>query len=144
MLYGIMVVDDVNVLLVSRMLSGFGAGLTSTLASSITSEILPKSMSGVFCAMLYVWYSLMVVVPGLFGCFLTTNDPNQLDWLTDNWKLVLCLPAIITVIRLVLYLGVFRFEPVKFYLNKYDVNECRESIRHTLSKIYHADDVQYM
>jgi MFS family permease len=142
MVYGLMLIDNIWMLNVSRFMSGIGAGITSTVGPISTTECLPKKWQGPFGVMMYMWLTVFIVVTSAMGLVWHTNDNYQMDALTSNWQLVLTWPAAIAVVRLLLYLTLFRSETPQYFLDKYGPKESHNDVRYSISKIYHADDVE--
>lgn len=140
-IYGLMLIDNIWMLNVTRFLSGIAAGVTSTLGPISTTECLPKKWTGPFGVMMYIWLTLFIIVTSAMGLIWKSNDDGSMDALTDNWRYVLTWPACFAVLRLFLYLVWFRAETPQYFLDKYGPEDSLEDVRYSISKIYHADDV---
>jgi MFS family permease len=141
LVYGLMLIDNIWMLQVSRFMSGIGAGITSTVGPISTTECLPKKWQGPFGVMMYIWLTVFIIVTSAMGLVWHSNDDNKMDALTHHWQLVLTWPAAIALVRLFLYLTLFRSETPQYFLDKYGPKESHNDVRDSISKIYHADDV---
>jgi len=76
------------------------------------------------------------------GEILHTKNPNEMDSMTYYWRYILGIPVCFSVLRLILFLTVYRFDTPQFFITKYGIMNSENCIKYSLSKIYCKEDAE--
>jgi len=127
-------IEDYDVLLVARFVSGLAGGLSSTICGPYSEEIVPDSYKNLSKILFYVFVASASTISYLIGLFFG-------DSVVDYWQWALLAPLPITIIRSLLFLTVFRLESPRYIMSKHCENNqikheanARKRIRNILRK----------
>ena len=112
-----------------RLLQGTAIGLNMLICPIYVREISPPDISGRLGSILRLCYCLGSVLVFLlaFGLPALPNFNNQF------WKFMFVFPVLVSVLRIILFLVIFKYDSPKFYLLNKQVDKASEIV----AEIYH-------
>ena len=137
-----MLTDDPYVFQLTRYLSGIGAGIGACLAGITITEMMPTQIAGKLTMGVGTMIVSGCLVSASMGFLWHNQNVSIMDQMTEHWRMVLVWPAVISIIRLIIYLVYYRAETAQFYFDKYGVCDYSiEKSKESLEKIYAEKDV---
>ena len=123
-------IDSINVLYLTRFLSGYLAVGAYSLSTIVQAEVLPKRLSGNANAFAQLMYNTFVCLSYLQQNILSKES------LIKNWRWILCWTIFPQIIKLLMVPFFWPTESPKFYLSKYAKTEDREALRFKMVAMY--------
>ena len=133
---GLSAIENLAILIISRLLLGMCVGLNTAFIPTYINEISPIAINGLtgscFQTMCNVGF-LLVFSMGL-------NVPNKQDFNADNqwWRVMFLFPVITCSIRLFSFLFIYKFDTPYYYVS----TKSQQLARTSLSAIYKPDFVE--
>ena len=120
---------EVPLLIVGRLLVGYGVGIYSSLVPLMLNEISPLQIRGKITTLVQVQVSTGLLVATLFGLGLPSPSEQQYKSPESQfWKLNLTFPLILQVIQIMLMLTVFRMDTPAFYFQTGKYEQAQKAI----------------
>ncbi|KAL4431863.1 hypothetical protein ABPG74_012675 [Tetrahymena malaccensis] len=129
-------IDDINILVLSRFFAGFILGLNSSLVLKYTNEITPISLTGTMGIVCSIAITFGILVASINGQFFSEN-PNKDDIYI---YFVLIFPIIFSISRPILLLVFFNHETPFYYILNNQTERCKE----LLIQIYKPEHVDHI
>ena len=124
-------IANIYSLLFARFISGAVAGVNSSIFSIMMAEMLPNSVCGFGNGFSYFALTLAILIS-----YLTQNIFNY-DQMVQNWRLLLLWPAIISLLRLILFPIYIRTDTPKYLYNSAPNSQAGElAVRRAYGLIY--------
>lgn len=138
-----MLIHNPYVFQLTRFLSGIAAGTGAVISGITINEMLPTQIAAKFAVSVYSILVMGVLMPAILGLVFHDPDMNKMDAMTIYWRPILVWPAIISVIRLVIYLLFYNYDTPQFYFDKFGITEYSlEKSKESLRKIYVEKDIE--
>lgn len=107
---------EVPLLIIGRLLVGYGVGIYSSLIPLMLNEISPLAVRGKITTLVQVQVSTGLLAATLFG--LGLPSPNEQQYKSPEsqfWRVNLGFPLALQAIQVVLVLSIFRMDTPAFY-----------------------------
>lgn len=131
-------IESLSCLYLARFISGFIAGLNTSIAQITLKELFPAGFRAAGGMIIYVSVGLGVTASFSLRLFLSE------EFISSYWKLLLSVYLPVSLARLSLFLYGLRFETPHFYLEKSNQNEFslqKEKAKLAVMKIYSKEKV---
>ena len=128
---------NIACLMLARIVSGFVAGINSSIFSVMMAEMLPNSVCGFGNAFSYLNITLAILLS------YSTQNIFSYDTLVSDWRYFMLWPAVISIARLALFPFFVRTDTPKFLFitSKQDEEIAEPRIRNALGLVYVGDDI---
>ena len=141
LLYGLMFVENLYAVYLTRFLSGITVGFLMTCGPCINSEMMPSNLKVAYGVLFYNMICLPIMINSGISLLFLDSDVYKEDTMTKNWRFFLCWPIVVNIIRLIIHLLWYKEDTVQFYFEKYGVNQYSlEQSKKSLEKIYTKED----
>jgi MFS family permease len=103
-----------------RFVSGIVVGVNSTLVPIYVKEMSPISVSGLTGSMTQVFINVGLISSQLMGLGFMDNSVSPSDF---YWRIVIILPALPSLLRILLFLTIFNYDTPYYYIQHNRVSE---------------------
>lgn len=117
----------VATLTIGRLISGVAAGTLTVVLSKSLYESAPQELSGEFGAMANFYIAFSIFLASFSGVVLPLDKADFKD--DENWRIVYACPLVLGVIQLLLFLFVYKQEPILFSIGKNQDGEARKMVK---------------
>jgi MFS family permease len=106
---------SVTTLCLGRFICGISGGVLSVVMSKSIYESVPEELSGMYGTLTNVFIAFGIMLTTLTGLVLPINREDFAD--DEMWRFVYACPIFIAVAQILLFLFVFKNEPILFSVN---------------------------
>ena len=128
---GVSMIFDMYALFIARFLMGIAVGGYTTTVPLIISEISPITLLGMLSSFIQIQANLGSTIAFIFAFAAPYSDDSDMKT-NGNWRLIFAIPAIFSIIQLILFLVIFRYDTPKYYKIKGD----EKNYHIIMSKLY--------
>ena len=126
---------NVMSIMAARTVCGIVAGINSSIFTVMMAELLPNSVCGFGSGFAY-----LMITSGTLLSYVTQNIFDR-DFLVENWRLVLLMPAAISVLRLLLFPVFIKSDTPKFiFTSEKNKDKAELRIVRAFSQVYVTKD----
>lgn len=129
-------ITTVPTICIGRFLYGVTAGHANIIMSKSLDETVPKEVFHLFGILTNAIINVGLMFTWFLGALLPTEEEDYKD---DNmWRIIFLMPCLIAVVQIVLFLTVFKQEPIGFCI----ANDREDEAKVLMKRIYwHPDGV---
>ena len=115
---------------IGRFMYGVTAGHANIIMSKSINETVPGELSGQFGIMTNGFISTGIMLSFFLGAVLPEDEADYED--SEGWRIIFAMPSIIAFIQIVLFLFIFKQEPITFCIG----NDRNEEAKVLMKKVY--------
>ena len=134
-------IRTVPTICIGRLMYGLAAGHANIIMSKSINETVPSDLSGQFGIMTNGFISIGIMLSLFMGMVLTEDKAEYAN--DEGWRVIFAMPSIIALTQIVLFLFIFKQEPLDFCIGNQRLGEAKVMLKKVYKKAPDMDEEKY-